>query len=89
MCRDRVSGKVGVCFLSFFPILAVFPDRLTAGSKLMDRMSFLGRGLSQTGLRPDLRPAQTVGVEREGFTSHKGQTRAIVKKRAIIFVNER
>lgn len=61
MCVEtRVTGKVGEGF-SF--ILGMFP---TAGSKLEDGMSFPGPGLSQTGLRPDPRHAQTVGVVRGG-----------------------
>lgn len=51
--QSRESGKVeGFLFCFFgsfvFSILAVFPDWLTAG--LVERMSFLGPGPSQTNL---------------------------------------
>lgn len=42
-CGDRALGKVGV-----------FLDLLTSGSELVEKTSFLGPGLSQTHLRPDL-----------------------------------
>lgn len=40
---------------------------------------------SWTGPQPDLKPARSVGVEREGFTSNKGQMGGIVRRDRLFF----
>lgn len=66
----KVEGFLFCLFGSFvFSILAVFPDWLTAG--LVERMSFLGPGPSQTNLWPDPKPVVVV-VESEGFAGQTG-----------------
>lgn len=56
-------------------------------SELVDKMSFLGPGPSLTGLRPDLKLAQTMGVEGGG-SPHIRDKWSDCEKRPIIFLND-